>query len=244
MLLDAASRGVREIIVGLGGSATNDGGLGMARALGFRFWDPRKQLISKVADLRDLERIEEPPGLTGFPVSAQITAAVDVRNPLLGARGATRVFGPQKGATPEHIAILEAALTRLAQVHGDPASELASAGAAGGLAFAMVAFCSAKIRSGFEVVAERISLRDAIRGHDVVVTGEGRLDAQTLEGKAPAGVAKLARGEGRRVFAIVGATENNAASHELFEEVLVLDGKEDAARRLRACAHELGELLR
>lgn len=212
MLLDAARRGVREIIIGLGGSATNDGGLGMARALGFRFLGTNG---AATANLAEVERVIAPDDLR-LPA---ITAAVDVRNPLLGPRGATRVFGPQKGATPDQVETLEAAMTHIASlVGGDP--NMAGAGAAGGLGFGLVRFCGAALRSGFEVVAERIGLEVAIRASDFVITGEGRLDAQTLEGKAPAGVAALARAAGKRVFAIVGEAEDGSETARLFDAVM------------------------
>jgi glycerate kinase len=232
MLLDATKRGVREIIIGLGGSATNDGGFGMARALGFRFLNTQGE---ETCELTEVARVIAPNQLR-LP---RITAAVDVRNPLFGPRGATRVFGPQKGARPDHIGLLEEALTRFAQVVGGD-TNLPGAGAAGGLGFGLTSLCHAELRPGFDVVAERIRLRDAIRAHDVVITGEGRLDAQTLEGKAPAGVAKLARTEGKRVFAIVGASTNGS---ELFERVFVVGSMENAAALVRERARELGRLL-
>ncbi|MFL6529006.1 MAG: glycerate kinase, partial [Chthoniobacterales bacterium] len=155
-------------------------------------------------------------------------------------RGATRIFGPQKGVTPERLGIIERALARLSEVVGGNAHEIPGAGAAGGLGFGLVSFCRAEIRSGFDVVAERIGLRDAMRAHDVVITGEGRLDAQTLEGKGPAGVAQLARAEGKRVFAIVGAAEGGS---ELFDRVFVVGSIENAADLVRERARELARLL-
>ncbi|MFL6595973.1 MAG: glycerate kinase [Chthoniobacterales bacterium] len=238
MLLDAARRGVREIIIGLGGSGTNDGGFGMARALGFRFFDgDHRELSERVSDLTQLAQIVAPNELS-LP---RITAAVDVRNPLLGERGATRIFGPQKGVTPERLAVIERGLARLSEVVGGNAHEIPGAGGAGGLGFGLVSFCRAEIRSGFDVVAERIGLRDAMRAHDVVITGEGRLDAQTLEGKGPAGVAQLARVEGKRVFAIVGAAEGGS---ELFDRVFVVGSIENAAALVKERARELARSLR
>jgi glycerate kinase len=243
MLLDAARRGAKQIIIGLGGSATNDGGFGMARALGFRFLDATGHALQpQVLDLLQLARIEPPPELR-LPA---ITAAVDVRNPLLGERGATRVFGPQKGATADDVQLLEAALTRLANIVaanlGADHRDVAGAGAAGGLGFGLMSFCRATVCAGFEVVAESIGLDAAVRAADVVITGEGRLDAQTLEGKAPAGVAKLARAAGRKVFAIVGQTTGEA--DDLFDGLLVVGKIEDAANLLRQRGRELARLLR
>ncbi|HEV2842552.1 MAG TPA: glycerate kinase [Chthoniobacterales bacterium] len=224
MLLDAAQRGAREITVGLGGSATNDGGFGMARALGFRFLAEERELTNGPAELVNLTRIvRDVKAAVPFP---QIIAAVDVKSPLLGARGATRTFGPQKGVAPDELDLLESALSRLAEVIARDLDcdfrDAAGAGAAGGLGFGLMSFCGASVRPGFEVVAEAVGLKAAIERSDVVITGEGRLDAQTLEGKVPAGVARLAHESGKRVFAIVGATSESAAVRSLFEGLYVL----------------------
>jgi glycerate kinase len=223
MLLHAAMRGAREITVGLGGSATNDGGFGMARALGFRFLNSESvELDGPVSDLLDLKRILGPSALS-LPV---LIAAADVKNPLLGARGATRTFGPQKGVAPDQLDLLEGALSRLADVVARDLDcdfrEAQGAGAAGGLGFGLMSFCGASVRPGFELVADVVGLRAAMERSDVVITGEGRLDAQTLEGKVPAGVARLAHELGKRVFAIVGATSESAAVCSLFECLYVL----------------------
>jgi glycerate 2-kinase len=221
MIKDALARGAKDLLIGLGGSATNDGGFGLAQALGFRFL-PNEHEIETPAELVNLARIQKP--LQPTPI--KIVAAVDVRNPLLGPRGATRTFGPQKGGTAEQLDILEAALTRLADV---VARDLAcdfrdtpGAGAAGGLGFGLISFCSATIQSGFDVVAEFVGLKAAIATADVVITGEGRLDDQSLEGKAPAGVARLAREAGKRVFAIAGSVVDAPAVRALFDGVVVL----------------------
>lgn len=252
MLLHAAAAGAQQIIIGLGGSATNDGGFGMARALGFRFLDERGcELRGAVTELRRLRGIERPARTTLPP----ITAAVDVHTPLLGTDGATRMFGAQKGATADQLELLELALARLADVAARDLSvdarELPGSGAAGGLGFGLVAFCGASIRSGFEVVAQRIRLEEAVRAADVVITGEGRLDAQTLHGKAPAGVARLARNHGKRCFAVVGELEGAADVLGLFDDVVVAkpsgvsldDAIRDAPRLLRECGLRLGALL-
>ena len=222
MIVAAADHGADEIIIGLGGSATNDGGFGMARALGFRFDYGREhghEQEQEVSQLLDLAKITKPKGLA-LP---KIIAAVDVNNRLLGNNGATRVFGPQKGAGKNQIDILERALTRLADVvaeqFGFDYRNEPGAGAAGGLGFGLLSFCGAKIRPGFDVVAGAVGLEAKIKDADLVITGEGSLDRQTLEGKTPAGVARLARKLGKPVFAIVGHTTNDPEVREIFDGV-------------------------
>ena len=234
MILDASRRGAKEIIVGLGGSATNDGGFGMARALGFRFFSDSKELTGVVTDLQRLTKIESPvvAGVppansrmqpTRLPLQLNIIAAVDVRNPLLGTNGATRVFGPQKGASISDLENLERALTRLADIvaneFGFDYRNKAGAGAAGGLGFGLLSFCGATIRPGFKVVAEAVGLESKMKDADLVITGEGSLDRQTLEGKTPAGVARLARKLGKPVFAIVGRASEDRELREIFDGI-------------------------
>ena len=262
MLLDAAQRGAREIIVGLGGSATNDGGFGMARALGFRFLADQRQRRINRAGFRfgNLTRIVRtnvtwPARIKFKRLFPRIIGAADVRNPLLGARGATRTFGPQKGAAPDQLEVLEEALARLADVVardlGCDFREAAGAGAAGGLGFGLMSFCGATIRPGFDLVAEMLDLGAAIQRAEVVITGEGSLDDQTLEGKAPAGVARLARAMGKRVYAIVGCATENPAVLQVFDGVYALvtpaiTGEEAMSRTkelLRERARELGRAL-
>jgi glycerate 2-kinase len=257
MILDAVSRGANEIIIGLGGSATNDGGWGMARALGYRFdyehehEQEKEKEREPIADLVDLSRIEKPQDLK-LP---KIIAAVDVKNPLLGKNGATRVFGPQKGASKDELNVLERALTRLADVVAEEFDfdyrDKPGAGAAGGLGFGLMSFCGATIRPGFDVVAEAVGLESKMKEVDVVITGEGSLDRQTLEGKTPAGVARLARKLGKKVFAIAGRSDRNRKVHELFDEVYELSrsgmSKKEQMKRavelLREKAQELAKDL-
>jgi glycerate kinase len=234
MILDASKRDAKEIIIGLGGSATNDGGFGMACALGFRFFSDARELTEDVSELQDLTKIKAPGAAgvspaksitqpTRLPPQLKIIAAVDVRNPLIGKNGATRVFGPQKGTSKDDIEILERALTRLADVvakeFGFDYRDEPGAGAAGGLGFGLLSFCGAKIRPGFDVVAEAVGLKAKMKDVDLVITGEGSLDRQTLEGKTPAGVARLARRLSNRVFAIVGRATNDREVRELFDAV-------------------------
>ena len=272
MIFDAASRRANEIIIGLGGSATNDGGFGMARALGFRFFSNARELTEDVSELRNLTTIEAPvaanasPARTVLPASSKmqptrpppqlkIIAAVDVQNPLLGKNGATRVFGPQKGASKGELNVLERALTRLADVVAEEFDfdyrDKPGAGAAGGLGFGLMSFCGATIRPGFDVVAEAVGLESKMKAVDVVITGEGSLDRQTLQGKTPAGVARLARKLGKKVFAIAGRYDGNQQVHKLFDEVYQLarsgiSEKEQikrAGQLLREKARELAKSL-
>ena len=264
MLLDATKHGANEIIIGLGGSATNDGGFGMARALGFRFFSDAKELTAAVSDLQSLTKIE-PPVVAGVPPSnsimqparlplqLNIIAAVDVKNPLLGENGATRVFGPQKGASKSDLDNLERALTRLADVvaaeFGFDYRNEAGAGAAGGLGFGLLSFCGATIRPGFEVVAKAVGLEAKMKDVDLVITGEGSLDRQTLEGKTPAGVARLARELRKPVFAIVGRASEDRELREIFEGIYQnarpgmsqQENMKRAAELLRENARELAE---
>ena len=233
MMRHAAQRNPKEILIGLGGSATNDGGSGMAQALGYRFLgtDQERELKTP-AELVNLTRITRPEILTAlsrqdcdapFP---KVIAAVDVRNPLLGERGATRTFGRQKGGSAEQLELLEEGLKRLADIAardlGCDFRDTPGAGAAGGLGFGLMSFCGATIEPGFDVVAEFIGLRAAIDRADVVITGEGRLDAQTLEGKGPAGVARLARQSGKRVYAIAGWASDAPEIRDLFDGIAAL----------------------
>jgi len=256
MILDATKRGANEIIIGLGGSATNDGGFGMARALGFRFefeheHEQQQQVQVRITDLMELKRIKPPTDLA-LP---RIIAAVDVQNPLLGQNGATRVFGPQKGASKSDIDILERALSRLADLvaheFGFDYRDTPGAGAAGGLGFGLLSFCGASIRAGFDVVAETVGLEAKIKDADIVITGEGSLDRQTLEGKTPVGVARLARKLGKPVVAIVGRASEDPEVREIFDGIYQnarsgmsqQENMKHAGELLRENARELAETL-
>lgn len=272
MILDASNRGAKEIIIGLGGSATNDGGFGMARALGYRFFAGETELTGAVTELTQLTEIVLPKNieealaaasaqaksrrLTQPPLQLpKIIAAVDVKNPLLGENGATRVFGPQKGASESDLDNLECALTRLADVvateFGCDYRNAAGAGAAGGLGFGLLSFCGATIRPGFEVVAEAVGLESKMKDADLVITGEGSLDRQTLEGKTPAGVARLARKLHKPVFAIVGRASGDREVHKLFNGIYEnarpgmsqQENMKHAAEFLRENARELAKTI-
>ena len=253
MILDATRHGAKEIVIGLGGSATNDGGFGMARALGYRFEfeHEHEEKLASVTDLIELKAIRRPTDL----LLPRIIAAVDVKNPLLGENGATRVFGPQKGTSESDLDNLECALTRLAEVvateFGCDYRNEAGAGAAGGLGFGLLSFCGATIRPGFEVVAEAVGLESKMKEVDLVITGEGSLDRQTLEGKTPAGVARLARKLRKPVFAIVGRASGDGEVHKLFDGIYEnarfgmsqQENMKHAAEFLRENARELAQTI-
>ena len=200
MIRDAANQGARRILVGIGGSATNDGGAGMLAALGVKFLDSSgKELNPVPACLVNLASVDTA-GLLELP---PIEVACDVENPLLGPNGASAVYAPQKGAGEGEIQFLEGALTRLVQVTGTTeAAEAPGAGAAGGLGFGLMCFAGARLRNGFNMVADALGLPAQVAAADFVVTGEGSLDGQTLRGKAPMGLALLAREYGKRVVAV------------------------------------------
>lgn len=208
----ALDAGCRRIIVGLGGSATNDGGAGMAQALGARFFDRAgRELPPGGAALANLARIDVS-GLDPRLAGVEVIGATDVTNPLLGPTGASAVFGPQKGASPADVRTLEAALTRWAEILEDqlnlePARvrDMPGAGAAGGLGAGLAAFCGATLRAGADVVFEAVALERHVKDAALVITGEGKLDEQTAFGKAPAAVARLAKRYGKPVIAVAGA---------------------------------------
>src|SRR4051812_13160394 len=227
-----------EIIVGLGGSMTNDGGFGMARALGCTFLDTHgNPLPQRVTALTKLEHVRLDRGILQ---GTRIIAAADVMNPLLGPEGATRVFAAQKGARPEQMDSLEQGLTKLADVLqrdlGFDGKLIPGGGAAGGLGFGLMAFCGAEIQSGFDLVAHVIGLEHMIATADVVVTGEGSLDRQSLAGKAPIAVAAMASRLGKKVFAVVGRTDGDEALRRIFDGIFEVarDGSVDREHIRRA----------
>ncbi len=205
----ALDAGARKLIVGIGGSATTDGGLGMAAALGARLLDERGEEVAPTGSgLAELASID----LSDFDsriASADIRVACDVDNPLYGPQGAAYVYGPQKGATPEQVAELDRALAHyadiMAQTLGRDERDVPGVGAAGGLGFALRAVLGAAFRPGIEMVAELSGLEQAVRGADLVITGEGRLDGQSLHGKTPVGVARIAAAAGVPVIALAGS---------------------------------------
>ncbi len=208
-LINAAlDEGCRRLIVGIGGSATVDGGAGMAQSLGARLLDATgTQIAPGGGGLCALERIDAS-DMCPRPDDATVLVASDVVSPLLGPAGAARVFGPQKGATPEQVEQLERCLSRYADVLerdlGVDLRDEPGAGAAGGLGAGLMAFLHASIRPGVEVVLEALDFEKRLAGVDLVVTGEGRIDGQTAAGKTPVGVARAAKKRGIEVIAVAG----------------------------------------
>ncbi|AVX21112.1 glycerate kinase [Carboxydocella sporoproducens DSM 16521] len=195
----ALDRGCRRLIIGIGGSATNDGGTGMATALGARFLDQEgRELPPGGGALVNLWQVDLS-GLDPRIKEVEILVACDVTNPLIGPQGASRIYGPQKGATAEQVEILEAGLTRLAKVVegelGVAIADLPGAGAAGGLGGGLVAFLGARLQPGFPLIARQCRLQEWIDWAELVITGEGQLDGQSVYGKVPVGVAAMAKGK-------------------------------------------------
>ena len=208
-LLEAARKsGARSVIAGIGNSATNDGGVGMAQALGYRFLDAAGvDLPRGGAALLRLERIDDSK-LNPSWRSVQVRVACDVTNPLTGPEGASAVYGPQKGADPATVRLLDQALGRLAQViehqYGKRVADIPGAGAAGGTGAGLMAFLDAKLVSGAALVVDASGFDEALRGAQLVITGEGRADGQTAYGKAPGEVARRAQAAGIRTVLIAG----------------------------------------
>ncbi|QLZ58624.1 glycerate kinase [Citrobacter freundii] len=209
LIRHALDAGVEHIVIGIGGSATNDGGAGMVQALGARLLDAQNNDIAHGGvGLEALARIDISQ-LDARLAACQIEVACDVTNRLTGKEGASAVFGPQKGATPEVVARLDRALTHYAQLISRDLDvnvlELAGGGAAGGMGAALYAFCGAQLRSGIEIVTDALHLDAWVADADLVVTGEGRIDSQTIHGKVPVGVANVAKRYNKPVIGIAGS---------------------------------------
>ncbi|WP_318483215.1 glycerate kinase [Photobacterium leiognathi] len=208
LILAALDKGVKHIIVGIGGSATNDGGIGMAQALGIRFLDENNKQISYGGGALDrLHRIDMS-NIDPRLISVKLEVACDVDNPLCGEKGASQVFGPQKGATPEMVAQLDNNLAHYAEIIkrdlGKDVKNMAGAGAAGGMGAALLGLFSAQLRPGIEIVMDAVNLADVLKDADLVITGEGRIDSQTIHGKTPIGVARTAKRFNKPVIGIAG----------------------------------------
>ena len=260
LILDAIRRGCRSFIVGIGGSATNDGGTGMLSALGFEFLDKNGEKIAFGA--RGLEALASVSAENVIPELGECSfrVACDVNNPLCGERGCSAVYGPQKGATPESVKIMDGWLGKYAEIskaafpNADP--NYPGAGAAGGLGFAFKTFMNASLESGIGIILDETELERHIADANVVVTGEGRIDFQTAMGKAPIGVAKLAKKHGKRTIAFAGCVTSDAeecnnhgidAFFPIIRGITTLDealDRDNAYSNLRAAAYQVFNLLK
>lgn len=216
LIRHALDAGVRRFVLGVGGSATNDGGAGMLQALGVRLLDDAgKDLGPGGAELARLSRIDVS-GLDPRVGESTFDIACDVNNPLVGPNGASAIFGPQKGATPEMVAQLDACLAHYGQLIardlGKDVAGMPGAGAGGGIAAAMVVFLGGRLRPGIEIIAEAVGLERALRDADLVITGEGRIDGQSVSGKTPVGVARVAKRHGKPVIGIGGGLAKDAGA--------------------------------
>lgn len=250
----ALDAGARDLVIGLGGSATVDGGMGMLAALGVRFWDAGMWEVPACGgNMEDVVRIDVS-GLDARLAECRVRAMCDVDNPLLGPQGAAHVFGPQKGADPAMAERLEAGMTgyarALAAAAGTDCAALPGAGAAGGLGAALAALLHARLEPGIECVLDLVGFDDRLAGADLCVTGEGRLDAQTLHGKAVAGIAAHCKAAGVPCAAVVGSIAPDADRAALQAAGLsavvptIAPGEEwdpasDAEAAFRAAAHRL-----
>lgn len=253
----ALDRGCRHMLIGIGGSATNDGGAGMAAALGVRFLDSGSALLPPgglaLADLAQIDLTQLDPRIR----DTEFVVASDVTNPLCGSNGASAVYGPQKGASPQQVAALDEALahyaTLLATTCGLDVANLPGAGAAGGLGAGLMAFCSARLRPGIDVIFERLGLEAQIARADLILTGEGRVDATSANGKLLSGVGRLALRHRKPVIALTGSAGEGSQTLEALgirAVVPIADGPisleqslADASRLITDAAERTARLL-
>lgn len=240
----AADRGAQRCLVGIGGSATNDAGFGVARSLGWRFFGETGDELTAWTQLRRLSVVRPPPQSSLFE---ELVVAVDVQNPLLGPNGCTRIFGPQKGISPEDFDLAERCLDRLAmmlrhQCEQDHAAE-PGAGAAGGLGFGLRSFAGARLEPGFGLFAQHAGLEKRLAAADAVITGEGAIDAQTLMGKGVGELALLCRQAGVPCLALAGAAQPGVETERLFAATHLLTpdfvSSQRAFAETAACLEEL-----
>ncbi len=248
LIKDALNRGCRRFVIGLGGSATNDAGLGMLQALGFRFRDRYGNELGKAQPMcgQQLSEIAFIDSSTALPAlrEARFTAACDVCNPLFGPEGAACVFAPQKGADPEMVAALDKGLQHLAQVirqtTGRDIATLPGAGAAGGMGGTLSALLNAELKPGIDLLLDLTDFDKLIEGADLIITGEGKSDRQTMMGKVPSGILKRARRQGIPVILVSGSIEdadilNQAGFRAAFSITPAPMSLEEAMRPSTAC---------
>jgi glycerate kinase len=258
LIRHALDAGARRFVLGIGGSATNDGGAGMLQALGGRLLDAAgADLAVGGGALNRLDRIDLS-GLDARIKDCTVDVACDVNNPLVGPQGASAIFGPQKGATPEMVAQLDDNLRHYARIIakdlGHEVAEVPGAGAGGGIGAAMMVFLGGRLRPGSEIVTDAVGLDAAVADADLVLTGEGRIDGQTIQGKTPVGVARVAQRHGKPVIAIGGSLGNGAAAvhgygiDAVFGSVsrpcTVEEALANAAANVRSAARNIAATLR
>lgn len=225
LVKDALKKGAREFIIGIGGSATNDGGLGMMQALGYKFYDKDGKELGQGGEI--MEKVDSIDTTGALPELKESTflVASDVDNPFHGPRGAAHIYGKQKGADDKMVERLDEGLKHLAQIlekkFDKEIGNRSGAGAAGGLGGGLIAFLDATLKPGIEIVLQEVGLEKDLKGADFAITGEGRIDAQTVMGKAPSGVAKLCKKHGIPVIALAGAVSDDAEkTHEIGIEAI------------------------
>lgn len=260
MIADAIAKGCRKFVVGIGGSATNDGGVGMLQALGFEFLDANgNQTALGGKALESIKEIRTEKALAALE-DCTFCIACDVKNPLCGEQGCSAVYGPQKGATPEMIKEMDKWLESYAEltkkVNPDSDKNIPGTGAAGGLGFAFLSYLNGKLESGVDLVIRETELEKYIKEADVVVTGEGRLDGQSYMGKAPIGVAKLAKKHKKTVIAFSGCVTEDAVlcnEHGIDAYFPILQkpcslaeamDEENAYRNLKATSQQVFRLIK
>lgn len=259
MIRDAMERGCRDFIIGIGGSATNDGGIGMLKALGYKFSDENGEDVGEggqaLARIASIETQDRHPLIS----DCKFRIACDVNNPLCGENGATYIYGPQKGVTADLKEDLDAGMANYAKITaaslGQDNSNAAGAGAAGGLGFAFLSYIGAELTPGIELILDAVGLEKELNDADIVVTGEGRLDHQTAMGKAPVGVARLAKKYDAKVVAFAGGVTEGAdacndagidAFFPIVRGVTTLEDamkKENAQKNMTATAEQVFRLL-
>ena len=244
LIREAIDAGASEIILGLGGSATNDGGTGMARALGYRFLDASGCPIPDGGDgLTTLHRID-PSRRDGRLDRVRVTAACDVANPFFGPEGATRVYGPQKGGKPEHLDALDLGMQHLSELMirdcGCDVSRVPGSGAAGGMGGGVIAFLHGRLTKGIDIVLDALHFDQSLRGATVVITGEGCLDEQTRQGKVMNGVVLRSAAAGVPVFAVTGSvsasTESSLSQFNLADLETLTDAHTTKSQAMRDAA--------
>lgn len=259
MIKDALDKGIRNFIIGIGGSATNDGGVGILQALGFRFYDKNANEIHPSNEgLKDLSKIDlsnADPRLK----ECSFKIACDVDNPLTGKRGSAKVYGPQKGANPKEVETIDDNLSlfhkKTMEVITNADDIYPGVGAAGGLGYAFKNYLGAELSPGIELILQMLNVKDYLSEADLVITGEGKMDFQSSMGKAPTGVAKLAKAYGSKVIAFAGVVDNDAvevnnygidAFFPILDQIRSVEDAMDAKiaeENLRRCVNQVFRLI-